>query len=69
MIGCAGLEQSHHWHAQDLYLGVGLVGELRDCLSCIVVPSGEPESWSGGGGHCIGWTGFQHPLAWVRIGS
>ena len=81
-MGYARLSQNNHWHVQDLWLGTGLVGELRRQSTQVVVPIGECKSWVQRSGLDINsvslgmdvdliwgktdWARFQHPLLLVR---
>lgn len=44
-MGYAGLGQNNHQHAQDLWLGVGVVGDLKGHPYRAEVLTGEGKSW------------------------
>lgn len=52
-IGYTELDQSN-WHAQDLWLGTGLFGELRGFPGWVAIPTAECKSQNGGDD--LGWT-------------
>lgn len=47
-MGYAGLGWSNHWYELDLWLGVGLVRELRGCFGQAAVPTIDCKNKSGG---------------------